>query len=163
MPNPPPIEETVMQTARLADLFDGTKWGEEFTREEIELIAPHLHLATYADGKNVFREGDRQDFMAFIVSGQVDIVKENTEAAEAIIITLHPRTHLGEMAFVDGEPRSATARARGNVQLLILPKERFHRILADHPGVGVKMLMKIARLLSRRLRQTTGRLVCAPI
>jgi CRP-like cAMP-binding protein len=49
------------------------------------------------------------------------------------------------------------------VQLLILPKERFHRILTDHPGVGVKMLMKIARLLSRRLRQTTGRLVCAPI
>jgi CRP-like cAMP-binding protein len=152
-----------MKSARLADLFDGTKWGEDFSRDEVEIIAGHLNLATYADRDCIFREGDRQDFMAFIVSGQVDIVKESQDLAEAVVITLSPRTHLGEMAFVDGEPRSATARARGEVTLLVLPKDRFHAILADHPGIGVKMLMKIARLLSRRLRQTTGRLVCAPV
>jgi len=151
-----------MATASLADYFDGTKWGEDFSRDEVEIIAQHLSLASYADRECVFREGDRQDFMAFIVSGQVDIIKESEELAEAVIITLNPRTHLGEMAFVDGEPRSATARARGEVTLLVLSKDHFHAILADHPPVGVKMLMKIARLLSRRLRQTTGRLVCSP-
>lgn len=158
-----PNEEPGASTARLADLFDGTKWGENFTREEVDTIASHLHLATFSDRENVFREGDRQDFMAFIVSGMVDIVKESGDATESVVITLHPRTHLGEMAFVDGEPRSATARAKGDVTLLILPKEQFQGILKDHPEVGVKMIMKIARLLSRRLRQTTGRLVCAPL
>jgi CRP-like cAMP-binding protein len=49
------------------------------------------------------------------------------------------------------------------VTLLVLPKEQFQTILKDHPDIGVKMLMKIARLLSRRLRQTTGRLVCTPL
>lgn len=159
----PPQKKPDTGPGRLADLFDGTKWGEDFTREEVDIIASHLGLATFADGEYIFREGDRQDFMAFIVSGQVDIVKESQDTAETFIIALPPRTHLGEMAFVDGEPRSASARARGDVTLLLLPKERFHAILADHPAIGVKMLMKIARLLSRRLRQTTGRLVCAPL
>lgn len=152
-----------MKSATLADLFDGTKWGEDFSRDEVETIAGHLRLANFADRECIFREGDKQDFMAFIVSGQVDIIKESQESGETVVITLHPRTHLGEMAFVDGEPRSATARARGEVALLVLSKEHFHAILEDHPGIGVKMLMKIASLLSRRLRQTTGRLVCTTI
>lgn len=143
----------------MADLFDMTKWGEEFTRSEVEVIAGHLSLVTFADGECIFREGDRENSMAFIVSGQVDIAKESGDETEAAIVTLHPRTHLGEMAFVDGEPRSATARARGDVTLLVLTKEHFQAILRDDPGIGVKMLMKIAKLLSRRLRQTTGKLV----
>jgi CRP-like cAMP-binding protein len=96
-----PNKEPGASTARLADLFDGTKWGENFTREEVDTIASHLHLATFSDRENIFREGDRQDFMAFIVSGMVDIVKESGDATESVVITLHPRTHLGEMAFVD--------------------------------------------------------------
>jgi len=148
-----------MNAVNMADLFDMTKWGEDFTREEVEVIAGHLNLAQYADGECIFREGDREDFMAFIVSGNVDIAKEGGDETEAAIVTLHPRTHLGEMAFVDGEPRSATARARGEVTLLILSKEHFRAILKENPDIGVKMLMKIAMLLSRRLRQTTGKLV----
>ncbi|WP_176629829.1 cyclic nucleotide-binding domain-containing protein [Desulfolutivibrio sulfoxidireducens] len=148
-----------MKAAHMADLFDMTRWGEEFSRDEVEIIAAHLSLVNFADGECIFREGDREDFMAFIVSGQVDIAKESGDDMEAAIVTLHPRTHLGEMAFVDGEPRSATARARGDVTLLVLTKAHFQSILAENPDIGVKMLMKIAKLLSRRLRQTTGKLV----
>jgi CRP-like cAMP-binding protein len=61
----------------------------------VEVIAGHLNLAQYADGECIFREGDREDFMAFIVSGNVDIAKEGGDETEAAIVTLHPRTHLG--------------------------------------------------------------------
>jgi len=150
-------------TTSLADMFDATKWGEDFSRDEVERIARHLSLETYKAGEYIFHENDRQSYMAFIVEGMVDIKKEGDEALEESIISLRPRTHFGEMAFVDGEPRSASAVAREDATLLILSEKNFENILKDEPAIGVKMLRKIASLLSRRLRQTTGRLVCMKI
>jgi CRP-like cAMP-binding protein len=63
------------------------------------------------------------------------------------------------MALIDGEPRSATCITAMPCKLVILTKENFLRILAEQPGLGVKIVMKIARLLSQRLRKTSGMLV----
>ncbi len=142
----------------IADMFDGTKWGVDFSRSESECISAYLSLAVHKAGQYVFRENDRNNYMAFLIEGEVDIRKERDDSLEQSIITLRPGTHFGEMALVDGEPRSASVIARKDAVLLILTEDNFERILAEHPQIGIKMLRKIAYLLSRRLRQTTGRL-----
>jgi CRP-like cAMP-binding protein len=144
---------------QIADMFDETRWGQDFTRQEVEAIAKFLSLHHFKDGESIFRQGDREAYMAFIVSGKVDITKESSDQLEKIVVTLSPRTHFGEMSFIDQEPRSASAVARGEVTLLMLSPDNFERILEQHPQIGIKMLRNIAKMISQRLRMTTGKLV----
>ena len=66
---------------------------------------------------------------------------------------------LGEMTIVDGEPRSATAVAVASSTLAVLTQENFLLIMRDKPALSAKLLLKIAQLLSQRLRLTSGILV----
>ncbi len=143
----------------ISNMFDETKWGRDFDRSEVEVIAKYLSLHHYVKGEEIFRQGDKERYMAFIVSGRIDIIKESHDCLEKIVVTLSPRTHFGEMAFIDEEPRSASAVARDEVTLLVLSRESFEHIAATYPAVGIKMLKNIARMISQRLRMTTGKLV----
>lgn len=146
-------------TQQIADLFDETRWAKDFDRDEVEVIARHMSVHTYSPDEYVFRQGDRQRYMAFIVEGEVDILKESADLTERIVVTLYRRTHFGEMAFIDDEPRSASAVARKHTTLLVLSTEAFDSICEKHPRIGLRMVKNIARILSQRLRMTTGRLV----
>ncbi len=143
----------------LADLLDETKWGREFPREDIEIISRYISLQNFTKGDHIFKQGDRQDFMAFIIEGKIDIIKESADSLEMIVVTLMPGTYFGEMSFVDEEPRSASAVAREDALLLYLSTTNFERITVEHPRLAIRILKNIAKLISQRLRMTTGKLV----
>ena len=143
----------------LAVLLDKTNWGLQFSYDEIEVIANYMSLNSFSSGEYIFREGDRENFIAFIIKGEVQICKESSDRLESIVVTLKAGTHFGEMSLVDEEPRSASARARDEVELLILSKTNFDSLVESRADIGNKILRSIARLLSKRLRQTTGKLV----
>ncbi|MBF0482201.1 MAG: cyclic nucleotide-binding domain-containing protein [Desulfovibrionaceae bacterium] len=142
----------------IADMFEEMHWSGDFTRDDAEIIACSLGLHTHEPGDCIFREGDDKNYMAFIAQGHVDIVKKSPDCTERVLVTLGPKTHFGEMAFIDDEPRSASATARDKVTLLILTRDKFDYLVGAYPALGVKMLRSITRLISRRLRQTTGNL-----
>jgi len=143
----------------LCELFDSTKWGMHFDRDELEKIAKYLSLHSYSSGQHIFKQGDRQDYMAFIISGKVDILKESADSLEKVVVTLSAGTHFGEMAFIDDEPRSASAVAKTDTELLVISRSNFQKIIEHHPQIAIKMLQETARMISRRLRMTTGQLV----
>ena len=147
------------QQYNLADMLDDTKWGREFARDEIATIARYMSVETFDKGDYIFRQGEKQNFMAFIVEGKIDIVKESADSLEIIVVTLLPSTYFGEMSFVDDEPRSASAVVREKALLLFLSTANFERICSEHPKLGLKILKSIAKLISQRLRMTTGKLV----
>lgn len=143
----------------IANMLDETKWGHEFDREEIEVIALYMSVQSIKKGEYIFRQGDKQNFMAFIIDGKIEIVKESSDSLEIIVVTLLPRTYFGEMSFVDDEPRSASAIAKEESTLLYLSSESFERICLEHPPIAMKILKNIAKMISQRLRMTTGKLV----
>ena len=65
----------------------------------------------------------------------------------------------GEMSLIDGEPRSASAKAAEATTVLTIDKHSFIRLIDEHPRLGVKLIVKLARRISRALRQTNIRLV----
>jgi CRP-like cAMP-binding protein len=140
-------------------MFDETSWGMCFDRDDVIIIGRYLSLHTYEPGQYIFRQGERQHYMAFIVRGQVDILKESQNLLEKIVVSLSAGTHFGEMAFIDEEPRSASAVARQRTELLVISRKNFDEIVVDHPQVAIKMLKEVARMISRRLRMTTGQMV----
>jgi CRP-like cAMP-binding protein len=63
---------------------------------------------------------------------------------------------MGEMSLLDELPYSATAVAREDTQLLLLTRMNFERLGIEQPVLCNVLLRQIARLMSLRLRQTTG-------
>ena len=62
---------------------------------------------------------------------------------------------VGELAFFDGRPRSATLDAVTDVQVVRLDMESFRRLSAEHPALGEAMLLDLARILALRLRMAS--------
>ncbi|HEV2356335.1 MAG TPA: Crp/Fnr family transcriptional regulator [bacterium] len=104
----------------------------------------------YKAGEPVFREGDPGTALYVIDSGEVKILLGGAEGKEVILSLLTPGEFFGELALLDGEPRSADAVATVPTELLVLSREDFHRFLREVPTVAVNMLAP----LSRRFRRT---------
>jgi CRP-like cAMP-binding protein len=141
--------------AHRAELLERTQWANEFAFAEIARLAEYLQARTYQRDAVVFREGDRDATLFVIAQGKVGVVKAGASGKGFPIATLGVGATLGEMALIDGQPRSAGAVAQEQLVLLAISRADLDRLTNDHPRLAVKLVIKVARLLSQRLRQTT--------
>jgi CRP-like cAMP-binding protein len=104
----------------------------------------------YAAGETIFAEGDRTSFLLVITHGW-GVVSVSTERGGRLILAIRgPGDLVGEMAAIDGEPRSATVRALGVTRGVVVPAERFEIFLNTHPAASRVIL----RSLGARLRDS---------
>jgi len=126
--------------------------------EELRTIQKYLNLIEVIPGEIVFKEGDRGDYVCFVVEGTLDVIKKSATGEDIVISTLSKGRSIGEMAVIDELPRSATVKARTKSTLITLSRDNFNYILAEHSTIGVKILKGVARLLSMSLRKTSSKL-----
>jgi CRP-like cAMP-binding protein len=136
-----------------AQIFRNLEWPQ------IETLSSYIQLYRAKPGDVLFCEGDKSDFMCIVLQGKLDIRKQNNQLEDKSVATVLAGRSLGEMAMVDSEARSATALVLEPAILAILTHESFMAIACDKPALGVKLLLKIAQLISQRLRHTSGVLV----
>ena len=141
-----------------AVLLDETRWANEFAWPEIETLAQHLRIERRRKGETVCREGESDPSLFIIAKGSVGIVKHDAGEKEKLLARLGPGQTIGEMALLDGQARSATAIAAEDLTLLVFTRAELDRLVDEKPRLGVKLLWKLARFLSQRLRQTSGAL-----
>jgi CRP/FNR family cyclic AMP-dependent transcriptional regulator len=100
-------------------------------------------------GEVLFHIGDPGDALFVIVSGEVKISLPSDTGEEAILATLGPGEVFGELALLDGSPRSASASALVATETVVLPRERFRELIATEAGVRDALLASIAGELRR--------------
>jgi CRP/FNR family transcriptional regulator, cyclic AMP receptor protein len=140
------------------ELLERTQWANEFAFNEIEKLAEYLQTRHVKKGMVVFREGDRDATLFVIAAGKVGVFKSGAGKQDHPIATIGVGHTLGEMALIDGQPRSAGAVAAEDLVLLAIDRANLDRLTADHPRLAVKVVLKVAKLLSQRLRLTTSNL-----
>jgi CRP-like cAMP-binding protein len=144
--------------AKYAQVLEKTKWADEFSWEDIRKICHYIRPVSAKKGAVVFKEGAREESLGIIVKGSIDIFKKSDDEVKKIA-TLKSSQTFGEMALLDGEPRSASGVAAQDTIIFFLSKKDLLEIAEDHPKLGFQILWKISKLLSRHLRKTTGKLV----
>jgi CRP/FNR family transcriptional regulator, cyclic AMP receptor protein len=97
----------------------------------------------------VFHQGDPGDALHVITSGAVKIVLPSPEGEEAIIATLQPGDFFGELALLDGQPRSATATSVEPTETLSLPRDVFRELVDHHPELRDALFAALALQLRR--------------
>jgi len=126
---------------------------------EARLLASHMLLYGARQGTTIFAEGDPGNFLCLILEGRTVITKQGDDGQPHTIGTVGPGKTIGEMALIDGEPRSASCSCQTDVELALLSKSNFDKLVQTAPLLGYKVMARLAKLLSQRLRQTTGQLV----
>lgn len=142
-----------------SNLIDGTQWANEFSFAQVKKLAAYVDVYRIPEETVLFFEGDSNAFLMLIAMGQVHVVKFDSRRNPKRIATLGPGKTIGEMSIIDGEPRSAAAVTAVESTLLVMTAEKFNRLLDEWPRVAVVLVMKIAKLMSQYLRQTSGRLI----
>src|SRR5438445_6757869 len=144
---------------RTINLLETTKWADDLSRKEVEVLAGYLRLYTAEKGSVIVSEGSREIYLCLVVDGEVRIVKQGDREAAKSLGSVGPGKTFGEMSLIDGEPRSASIIAEEATTLLVLTGDDFQRLSSEVPRLAIKVLLKISKLLSQRLRQTTGALL----
>jgi CRP-like cAMP-binding protein len=117
--------------------------------EALAGLAATMRARRFKRGEVIFHIGDPGDALFVIVSGQVKISLPSDTGEEAILATLGPGDVFGELALLDGAPRSASATAMGPTETVVLPRDRFRELIATEAGVRDALLASIAGELRR--------------
>jgi len=118
--------------------------------EEREALARLMDSRTFKQGEVIFEVGDAGAEVYIVLSGRVDIYVENPEG-ERIVLGENDRGDvIGELSFLDGGARTATAVAVEDSQMLSLHRERLLEFIDEHPHAALDVLT----VLGRRLRTT---------
>jgi NADH dehydrogenase len=101
----------------------------------------------YESDEVVFREGDKGDRLYVVVNGTIQIVSEKPGQPTTLIAELGAGDCFGEMALVSDQPRNATARTAGAVDVLTVDREAFHQLFAHLPPLRTLFQQLIAQRL----------------
>ncbi len=128
------------------------------TEDELEKFAEVVKERHLPGGAILFREGEKGDALYIIAFGSIRILKTSKRGEEEIV-TLGTGAMLGELAMIDGSPRSATAIAMEKTDLLEIRREDLDKFFDEYPKIGLKLCLSMARLITSRLRTTTNDLL----
>lgn len=117
--------------------------------DALERLAASMRSRKFRRGEVIFHIGDPGDALFVIVSGEVKISLPSETGDEAILATLRPGDFFGEIALLDGAPRSASASALMPTETVILPRDRLRELIATETGVRDALLASIAGELRR--------------
>ena len=134
-----------------------SEFFSEFNDDEIEILARWTKAYSADTGCVVLNEGDKSNCLCIIIKGVVNIFKKLPDE-HLKIAEVSTGESIGEMGIIDGEPFSASAIASEDSTVLLITREDFEDIVNQHRELGNKLLWKLARILTARLRFTTKRL-----
>lgn len=113
---------------------------------------PRRHLPA---GATLFGEGDFGETMYLVTAGNLQVSKRVIEGAEKVLSTLDAGQYVGEMSLLTGAPRSATAKAMVDTEVIEIDQQAFVQLLHDHPQVGLDLM----RQMAYRLQETNEQVI----
>lgn len=129
-----------------------------FNVEELSILAKHMSYLHLDQGEYLFLEGDVGSFMGFVVTGILEVQKKSDTGRNITLARLTKGSSIGEMALIDKSPRSASVYARKPTTVVTLTEKGFELLAAKYPPLGIKVIRKVARLLSLNMRRTSSKL-----
>ena len=145
--------------AQPVEAFDGfakNRLFEGIRPELLEEVADELRIVRLNEGEVIFREGDAGDSLYLVGQGSVQISKLGRGGNQETLAFIQSGNFFGEMALLDGEPRSAMATAAESTILGTVTDETFQHILELAPN---RLHMNFLRSVSERLRQVNSHFI----
>lgn len=145
------------QNGFLLDILTEIELFSELDYNSLTNLSNLFEEKIYNQDEIIFKEDSIGTSMMMITSGEVRISQISDPQTEEALIILKKGDVFGEMALLEDMPRSATVIANTNVIIFEVQREKFLNFLENNKEAGVKILMKLAKILSSRLRETDAK------
>lgn len=145
--------------ARAGQWRHGSALLEDMSEAELKVLGAVMPMVRATPGQKLITEGELGDWMLLLLSGTVDVFKMADDGESSRLAVIKEGTAVGEMSMLDGAPRNATCVAIEAVEAAVLTRSAIGRLIAEHPSVSSKLLVKLTQMLAQRLRNSSHQLV----
>jgi CRP/FNR family transcriptional regulator/CRP/FNR family cyclic AMP-dependent transcriptional regulator len=127
---------------------------QALTADQLRSISQDVQPRKFDQGQIIFREGDPGQVLYLIQSGQVRIYVNGLDGSETSVILFgRPGDMFGELAVIDGLPRSATAVALGQTLLFTISRESFRQHMQRFPQLALNFMKELTHRVRYNTRQ----------
>ncbi len=128
-------------------------------KEDLKDMKDFLQVVNVYKGETICEEGNICDYLAFIVSGKVEI-RKNTEfeGKEVVMGILSRGAMVGEIWVLGDHPGPVTAVAKEDSKLVMISRKNFNILIETHPKTGVKLLKGMLLTNTLRLKNAYDRI-----
>src|SRR5262249_29820140 len=146
------------ESLKMAEQLDGrmNRWRlfADLTQADADVVLRACEERILVGGEELFHENDGGDSLFIVQSGRVDIFKNIRGDVDRSLASFGPGDVIGEMSFIDGARRSATARTTESSEFLVLSRQSFAKVLKERPDIAAAFFRNMAATLANRLRTT---------
>lgn len=118
---------------------------------ELKIVGALIHQRSALAGEVIFDEGEEGQAIYIVFSGLVTICHQG--ATDAPIATVGANGIFGELALIDGGPRSAQARASADCRLGVMFRGDFQNLMESHASIATRISFQLARHYAGIIRQ----------
>jgi CRP/FNR family transcriptional regulator/CRP/FNR family cyclic AMP-dependent transcriptional regulator len=129
--------------------LDRVAFFSELDAASLQQISQVMRKRTFRASEAIFHRDDPGQVLYVIKEGRVRIRLTSPEGQEVALAVFGPGESFGEMAILDGQPRSADAIAIDKVEVFTLQRLDFVHVVKQHPDIAVAVM----KTLSQRIRQ----------
>jgi len=128
----------------IADTLEHVRIFADVDREQLAGLAKHAQEIEVPAGADLTHEGRYEGFVYIVVSGMVAVIRDGRT-----VDTIGPGDIVGEIAAIDGGPRTATARAVDDSHLIVISQVHFNDALDASPGLREIVMQSMEGRLAR--------------
>jgi CRP/FNR family cyclic AMP-dependent transcriptional regulator len=141
--------QATLETLRRSDLLS------DLQGVELEEVAALARRRTYRRGEVVFHRGDPGDVLHIVCQGRLKVVLPAESGGEAVLAIVGPGGLFGEMALLDGEPRSASVVALERAETAVLGRREFLQLMRRCPSAAERLLIGLVRTIRQRSEEVS--------
>jgi CRP-like cAMP-binding protein len=141
--------ERIAKVLGSSDLFQG------LDEQTLLKVAERCIDRTYKKGQLIFHQGDPGESLFLVAEGLVKVLLPSPEGGEMVLVTFEPPSSFGELALLDGGPRSASAEAVEDTKLIVLTRATMLDLLREHPELADLLLSALGRIIRRLTEQAS--------
>ncbi|CAN5720899.1 Crp/Fnr family transcriptional regulator [soil metagenome] len=144
-----------MRLEQAVTLLGRTQLFSDLDRDSLARLGERAIERSYRKGQRVFHEGDLGDSLFVIVEGLVKVYVSSEEGDEMVLVTLRSPETFGELALIDGGPRSASAETLEPTSVLSLTRVTLLELMREHPALTESLLRALGGVVRRLTEQAS--------
>jgi CRP/FNR family cyclic AMP-dependent transcriptional regulator len=129
---------------KLEDVLALVPMFRTLSRKQLRALAGYCEVADFMAGHSIVRKGDPGEAFYVVLTGQAKVV-----SGKRFLARLLPGDHFGEIAVIDGGPRTASVVSETEMTLAILSRKDFRAAMKEDPDLAYHMMTELAKMFRR--------------
>jgi CRP-like cAMP-binding protein len=121
----------------------------EISEEEVALVLRELRISQFHRREMIIQKGSAPDSLLFLLAGQLQVIDVTESGKEIGLRILHPGDFFGEIAVINGGPRTAYVVALSQVLVAFLPRATALHLFTHSPSIARKLMLLLAEKIQK--------------